>query len=219
MKIGHRIVLAALGPLAVGLCISAALAQNAAPSQSDIAGQLLPPALRTTRGLPTPGVAPRPASNPSVKPASAPAAQASPTTDGAVPRHGHARSANTQPAPVAEAEHPKIGLHTIQFAFDSAELLPQSIETLKNLGNALNQELKDQKAFLIEGHTDAKGTRQYNDELSKRRAEAVKDYLVKEMGVSADRLQSVGKGSSDPAVPKKPYAAENRRVVIVNMGA
>ena len=56
-------------------------------------------------------------------------------------------------------------------------------------------------------------------ELSKRRADAVKDYLVKEMGVAADRLETVGKGEADPAVPKNPYAAQNRRVVIVNMGA
>ncbi len=215
MNLGRRMVFGALGSLAVGLCVSAASAQHAAPSQSDIAGQLLPPALRTTRGLPTPGVAPLPAANPAVKRASttpsAPAAASS--------RRGQPHAAGVQPGPAAAAEPPKIGLDTIQFAFDSAELLPQSIETLKNLGNALNQELKDQKAFLIEGHTDAKGGRDYNDELSKRRAETVKDYLVKQMGVAPDRLQTVGKGSSDPALPKRPYAAQNRRVVIVNTGA
>ena len=86
------------------------------------------------------------------------------------------------------------------------------------MGNALNHQLADQKAFLIEGHTDKKGTRAYNDELSKRRAEAVKEYLVRETGVSPDRLQTVGKGFSEPANPKNPYAAENRRVVVVNLG-
>jgi outer membrane protein OmpA-like peptidoglycan-associated protein len=204
--------------LAIGLCVSAASAQHATPSQSDIAGQLLPPALRTTRGLPTPGVAPRPASNPAMKPASVSSASPS-ASDKPGTRRGSARPAGPAPVSTAAAGHPAIGLDTIQFAFDSADLLPQSVETLKNLGNALNQELKDQKSFLIEGHTDAKGTRQYNDELSKRRADAVRDYLVKDMGVSADRLQTVGKGSSDPALPKRPYAAQNRRVVIVNTGA
>jgi len=39
------------------------------------------------------------------------------------------------------------------------------------------------------------------------------------MGVSADRLETVGKGFSEPANPKNPYAPENRRVVVVNIGA
>jgi outer membrane protein OmpA-like peptidoglycan-associated protein len=47
----------------------------------------------------------------------------------------------------------------------------------------------------------------------------VKDYLVREMGVSSDRLKTVGKGSSEPVVSKNPYAAQNRRVVVVNIGA
>jgi OmpA-OmpF porin, OOP family len=110
-------------------------------------------------------------------------------------------------------------LRTITFEFGSAQLRPESIETLRNLGNALNQELKDEKAFLIEGHTDRTGTRAYNDELSKRRADTVKDYLIKDMGVPSDRLQTVGKGFSEPADPRHPYAAGNRRVIVVNTGA
>ena len=71
----------------------------------------------------------------------------------------------------------------------------------------------------IEGHTDKKGTAAYNMELSKRRAEAVKDYLVRAMGVPADRLETVGKGFSEPANPRNPNAPENRRVIVVNLGA
>jgi OOP family OmpA-OmpF porin len=90
---------------------------------------------------------------------------------------------------------------------------------LRNLGNALNQDLKDENAFVIEGHTDRRGTRVYNDELSKQRADAVKDYLVNNMGVSGDRLRTMGKGFSEPADSKHPYAPANRRVVVVNTGA
>jgi len=98
---------------------------------------------------------------------------------------------------------PSVGISaTLQFEFASVRLKPESIETLRNLGNALNQELKDEKVFVIEGHTDAVGSRQYNDVLSDRRAEAVKDYLVREMGVLPDRLRIVGKGSSEPADPE-----------------
>jgi outer membrane protein OmpA-like peptidoglycan-associated protein len=121
--------------------------------------------------------------------------------------------------PGAGNDHPaKVSLDFIWFGFDSARLKPESIEALRNLGNALNHELKDQKLFLIEGHTDAAGGRQYNALLSDRRAETVKDFLVREMSVSPDRLGTVAKGSSELADPKHPFAAENRRVVIVNLG-
>jgi OOP family OmpA-OmpF porin len=86
------------------------------------------------------------------------------------------------------------------------------------LGLALNHELADQKAFLIEGHTDAAGSRLYNTALSRRRAQTVKDYLVREAGVDPSRLQIIGKGPSEPASRTDPYAAENRRVVVVNLG-
>ena len=113
---------------------------------------------------------------------------------------------------------PSVSINIVQFEFASSRLKPESIETLRNLGYALNTTLRDEKNFLIEGHTDAVGTREYNIVLSNRRAEAVKDYLVREMGVSPDRLRTLGKGSSEPINPKKPYAAENRRVVLINLG-
>ena len=53
---------------------------------------------------------------------------------------------------------PSLTFSTITFEFGSAQLRPESVETLRNLGNALNQELKDEKAFVIEGHTDRTGT-------------------------------------------------------------
>ena len=107
-------------------------------------------------------------------------------------------------------------MQTIQFEFGSAKLRPESIETLHNLGNALNHGLSDQKLFVIEGHTDAVGSRPYNLELSRKRAEAVKDFLVNTMGVAPSRLEAVGKGSAEPANSRDPNAAENRRVVVIN---
>jgi outer membrane protein OmpA-like peptidoglycan-associated protein len=118
---------------------------------------------------------------------------------------------------VSAEPHPAITFNTIQFAFGSAQIIPESSETLRNLGNVLNHELADQNAFLVEGHTDAIGSTQANAVLSRRRAEAVKNYLVRELGVSASRLHIVGKGSSEPANPADPFAAENRRVVLVNL--
>jgi outer membrane protein OmpA-like peptidoglycan-associated protein len=154
--------------------------------------------------------------NPALSPANAPSAPP-------LPESHESGSPPTQPAAshalAAPAEHPSVTLKTIVFEFGSAQLEPGSIAELRSLGVALNQLTKAEAKLLIEGHTDRKGTRAYNDELSKRRADAVKDYLVNEMGVPADRLETVGKGFLEPANPKNPYAPENRRVVVVNIGA
>ena len=64
---------------------------------------------------------------------------------------------------------------------------------------------------MIEGHTDAQGNREFNVELSKRRAQAVADYLT-ELGVPADRLEVKGFG---PDRPRSNAASDNRRVEAV----
>ena len=192
-------------------------AQTQAPSPADIGQQLRSaPKLGPSQGLPHIGVF-EPEANPTLHPASA-----SPERGGTAPPAGKRSSSGASASHMqarAETHAPSMAFSTIQFAFGSTQLTPKSSATLQNLGEALNHQLADQKSFLIEGHTDRKGTRTYNDELSKGRAEAVKDYLVHEAGVSPDRLQAVGKGYSEPANPKNPYAAENRRVVVVNKGS
>jgi outer membrane protein OmpA-like peptidoglycan-associated protein len=70
---------------------------------------------------------------------------------------------------------------------------------------------------LLEGHTDASGQAEANLELSQQRADAVRDYLVREGGVPGDQLSTIGKGQTEPANPNNPLAAENRRVVLVNL--
>ena len=192
-------------------------AQTAAPSPADIEQQLRPaPKLGPSQGLPYIGVS-GPETNPAYHPASTSPERSGPAPAAAKRSSSGAAASHMQAS--AETHAPSMAFSTIQFAFGSTQLTPESSATLKNLGEALNHQLADQKSFLIEGHTDRKGTRAYNDELSKGRAEAVKDYLVHEAGVSPDRLQAVGKGYSEPANPKNPYAAENRRVVVVNTGS
>jgi outer membrane protein OmpA-like peptidoglycan-associated protein len=220
MRMERGFLLGALGCLAVGISGGEAVAET--PSQADIAGQLMPQAQVKTRGLPTLGVATRPEPDAAVTPVSAPAVQPwpRPQEDRYTPSTGSRRSKAPVVAAAAKPPAPpKVGLDTIQFEFGSDRFKQEAIETLRNLGKALNEELKDQKLFLVEGHTDAVGSQAYNAALSDRRAEAVKDYLVREMGVSSDRLKTVGKGSSEPVVSKNPYAAQNRRVVVVNIGA
>lgn len=204
----QRFFLFALAASVVVAISAPAAAQTAgdAPSQAEIGRQL------KFRGLPTLGNAPAPppGPGPAVVPANVPSVPPPHETKRRPAQRVVASHPVTPPAP------PSVTLRTITFEFGSAQLRPESIETLRNLGNALNQELKDENAFVIEGHTDKTGTRAYNDALSKYRADAVKDYLVKEVGVSADRLQTVGKGFSEPVDPKHPYAADNRRVVVFN---
>ena len=193
-------------------------AQTGAPSPADIGQQLRPaPNLGPRQGIPQIGVS-RPEGSP-VHPAAVSPEPSTPAQPVSKKRPSSGSAVASQTPATTQSPAPSMALSSIQFAFGSAQLTPESSATLRNLGEALNHQLADQKSFLIEGHTDRKGTRAYNDELSKGRAEAVKDYLVHETGVSPDRLQAVGKGFSEPANPKNPYAAENRRVVVVNLGS
>ena len=208
------VVLGVVSCLAFAIITSPMVAaQTAVPSEQDI-GQALrpvPKGLGVHQGLPTLGTVPGANENPNLHGASV-----SPGPS----KHKRAAPDATTSHEQANAEpRSAITFNTIQFTFGSAQITPESSETLRNLGNALNHELVDQKSFMIEGHTDAAGSPGVNTALSRRRAEAVRDYLIHDMGVSPSRLQAVGKGSSDPANPADPYAAENRRVVVVNMGS
>jgi outer membrane protein OmpA-like peptidoglycan-associated protein len=70
--------------------------------------------------------------------------------------------------------------------------------------------------IIIEGHTDSQGTDAYNQDLSQRRADAVRDYLVQK-GYPADRIQTRGKGEGSPIADNASSEgrANNRRVEIV----
>ena len=209
-----RVVVGVVSCLAFATITSTMVAaQTAVPSEQDI-GQALrpvPKGLGVHQGLPTLGTVPGANENPNLHGASLSPAPS---------KHKRVAADTTTTREHANAEpRSAITFNTIQFTFGSAQITPESSETLRNLGNALNHALVDQKAFLIEGHTDAAGSPEVNTALSHRRAEAVRDYLIHEMGVSPSRLQAVGKGSSDPANPAAPYAAENRRVVVVNIGS
>ena len=70
----------------------------------------------------------------------------------------------------------------------------------------------------MEGHTDASGTENYNMILSKKRAGAVKNYLIKYYNISANRLLAKGKGETALLNNALPDSAANRRVRIINIG-
>ncbi|TNE56892.1 MAG: hypothetical protein EP340_10730 [Alphaproteobacteria bacterium] len=102
----------------------------------------------------------------------------------------------------------------IHFAFDSAVLAPKSEGALDQLALAMmSNDLRD-ASFMIEGHTDAAGSDDYNMGLSDRRAASVVNYLVASGGIDRARLESMGFGESRLLDPKHPLSGVNRRVRI-----
>jgi outer membrane protein OmpA-like peptidoglycan-associated protein len=124
-----------------------------------------------------------------------------------------AAAATSAAAAVAasEAARPSALSLPVQFAFDSAEILPQAKAQLDAIAAGIRMLPATQKV-VIEGHTDAIGTEEYNELLSQRRALSVRRYLVAMHGIEAARLQAVGLGEHNPLPGRDPLASENRRV-------
>jgi len=106
----------------------------------------------------------------------------------------------------------------ITFAYNSSELSTDSVAQLDELGKALNSNTLENFSFEIAGHTDASGDAGYNRRLSLQRAEAVRQYLGTQLGVSPERLETTGWGEERPIRPEDPYHPDNRCVEIINIG-
>jgi outer membrane protein OmpA-like peptidoglycan-associated protein len=117
----------------------------------------------------------------------------------------------------ASETDPSVNLN-IPFELNSSALKPQASEQLKQLQLAMNSDALGKDRFLVAGHTDAKGSAQYNKQLSLRRAQAVKQFLVAK-GMDATRLDTVGYGSEKLLNPEHPEDSGNRRVEIRVIGA
>jgi outer membrane protein OmpA-like peptidoglycan-associated protein len=114
------------------------------------------------------------------------------------------------------AEKPTIDLE-IKFDYNSAKIGPQAVPAVTKLGKALTSSDLNGGVFLVAGHTDAKGGEAYNQELSDKRAEAVKKYLVENFSVKPDHLVAVGYGKTRLKDKEHPTSEENRRVQVSNM--
>jgi len=111
---------------------------------------------------------------------------------------------------------PNIDLE-ITFNYNSAEISTKSAASVQALGRALtNPDLKG-STFIVAGHTDAVGGDSFNQDLSERRADSIKRYLVDKYGIAANDLVTVGYGKSKLKDPSHPTAEVNRRVQVVNM--
>jgi len=99
----------------------------------------------------------------------------------------------------------------VQFEFDSTTISAAARTQLDALAEGIKL-LPPQRRVVIEGHTDAAGSDDYNQALSARRAVVVKRYLVQVHGIDARRLRDAGFGKRRPIAGIDPYAPENRRV-------
>jgi len=100
----------------------------------------------------------------------------------------------------------------VKFDFNKSVVKPNSYADIKSLADFMKQYPKT--TTKVEGFTDSVGTKAYNQKLSERRADAVRDVLVKQYGVPANRVSAVGYGDSHPVASNatEEGRALNRRV-------
>ncbi len=158
----------------------------------------------------------RPSAKAAAKPAApAPGRSAASTPSRAVGKSQQVKTASVnRPKPAAsKAEARRVDLR-LSFQLGSAELTPQAREEAKVFAQALQMPSLQSKRFVIEGHTDAQGSRASNLDLSQRRARAVADYLSS-LGVSRDRFEVRGYGPDRPLPGRSAASQDNRRVEAV----
>ena len=111
---------------------------------------------------------------------------------------------------------PSIDLE-ITFEYNSATIGSKAMPQVAALGEALTSADLKGRSFIVAGYTDAKGADGYNQELSERRADAVKRFLLEKYGIEANNLVTVGYGKTQLKIPASPFLGENRRVQVVNV--
>lgn len=110
---------------------------------------------------------------------------------------------------------PKIDLE-INFDYNSDRISKRSLPSVQALGRALGNPALKGSTFIVAGHTDAAGGDAYNQNLSERRADSIKHYLVEKSGIPAADLITVGYGKTRLKDPEHPLSEVNRRVQVVN---
>lgn len=104
----------------------------------------------------------------------------------------------------------------IEFAFKKAIILPAGEEIVKAVGDVLNEH-PEVLLVNIEGHTDNKGTRKFNIQLSSKRANAVRQWLIRKAGIAPARLTANGFGPDKPVASNddEEGRSRNRRVEFI----
>jgi OOP family OmpA-OmpF porin len=105
----------------------------------------------------------------------------------------------------------------VQFDPDTSIIRPESYRTLGRIADVLGHPTLRPYGFLIVGHTDATGKRDYNLILSQRRADSIREVLVATFKISPKRLQAVGLGEEQLQDAVHPTAAINQQVQVVTV--
>lgn len=196
----------AIAMIGVALSLTAGIAAAADDVTSDQILRALAPKKPLTRGL-------------SMTPPAEPAVNAAEGKFVDTLRNRSTRSLSMgereQIATIAQAK-PAIDLE-ITFDYNSATISKTSQSSVQALGKALSSEELKGSTFVLAGHTDAVGSEAYNQDLSERRADAVKRYLTDKYGIAGADLVTVGYGKSKPKAGLAPTDPSNRRVQVVNM--
>ena len=123
--------------------------------------------------------------------------------------------AATAAVPVALAPEDQL-FRPIKFAYDSAYLDEGARDILTGLCSTLRADLSlnPGSSYFVIGHTDAAGSDKYNLTLSQRRAEATKDFLVRNCGIATAQLEAVGMGEQRLLASADARSARQRRVEI-----
>lgn len=140
----------------------------------------------------------------------APAARSAPARERAVSRTATLR----QPPPRPASGRLEM---LVNFGLGSADLTESSKAEVKSFATAMSSPALSGMRFDVEGHTDSQGSRDYNLDLSRRRAQTVVDYLVS-LGIDRSRLQAEGFGFDRPRAGLAASAPGNRRVEFVKAG-
>lgn len=119
---------------------------------------------------------------------------------------------NGCPIPVEEIAQVEL---LVNFDFDRSEVKPEYFDEIEEVAEFMEQ--YEDVVVELEGHTDGRGTEEYNQGLSERRANAVRQVMIDRFGVSAGRITARGFGESQPVASNNTDAgrAQNRRVITV----
>ncbi len=112
------------------------------------------------------------------------------------------------PAENAECSLKDVELPIVRFSFNSVRIAPAERAKVSRIAQTLKE--RPDAALRIEGYADSRGSKAVNEQVSKARAEAVKESLVSQFGIDASRISAVGMGSD-----KEAAAGEARRAVSV----
>ena len=120
-------------------------------------------------------------------------------------------AATPEPASTALAQQPGAFALQINFDLNSVKIDPAFLPHLSAIAKGIELSGSDLK-IVVEGHTDASGSPQYNDQLSFRRAQSVRALLIEKYGMQPANVSAVGRGQSQLTDISDPYSGKNRRV-------